>query len=37
MDARADDLDKYISNLNRIERDLLGVPESEIDKPDWMQ
>jgi len=37
MDARAEDLDKYIANLNRIERDFLGMPESKIEKPDWMQ
>jgi len=36
MDARAEELDKYIANLNRIERDLLVVPESEIEKPDWL-
>lgn len=37
MDARVEDLDKYIANLNRIERDFLGAPESKIEKPDWMQ
>ncbi|MFH1726165.1 MAG: DUF6036 family nucleotidyltransferase [Elusimicrobiota bacterium] len=37
MDARAEELDKYIANLNRVERDFLGVPESEIEKPDWMR
>lgn len=36
-DARADDLWKYIKNLNRIERDVLGVSESKIELPDWMQ
>ena len=36
-DARADDLPKYIKNLNRIERDFLNVPESTIELPDWMQ
>jgi hypothetical protein len=36
LDARADDLPEYVSNLNRIERDVLGVPESVIDLPDWL-
>ena len=36
-DARAEDLPKYIKNLNRIERDFLNVPESKIELPDWMQ
>lgn len=35
-DARVEDLDKYIGNLNRVERDILGVPESDIEKPAWM-
>ena len=37
IDARAEDIPKYIKNLNRIERDFLGAPESEIELPDWMQ
>lgn len=36
MDARADDLRTYIRNLNRVERDFLGVGESRIDLPGWM-
>lgn len=36
-DARAEDLPKYIENLNRVERDFLGADESEIELPDWMQ
>ncbi len=36
-DARAEDLPKYIKNLNRIERDFLGVPESKIELPEWMK
>jgi hypothetical protein len=36
-DARAEDLPAYIRNLNRIERDFLGVPESRIELPEWMQ
>ena len=33
-DARAADLPKYLSHLHRVERDMLGVPESEIELPD---
>ena len=36
MDARAEDMPKYIDHLHEIERDQFGVPESEIDLPDWM-
>lgn len=36
MDARADDLPKYVRNLHRVERDFLFVPETEIDLPDWI-
>ena len=36
-DARAEDLPTYIRNLNRIERDFLGVPESRIELPGWME
>ena len=36
-DARAEDLPRFIKNLNSIERDVLGVSESVIDLPDWMQ
>lgn len=36
-DARAEDLPRFIKNLNSIERDILGVSESVIDLPDWMQ
>ena len=32
----ADDLPKYVANLNRVERDYLGVDESEIDLPPWV-
>ncbi|MCA9678477.1 MAG: hypothetical protein H6708_17375 [Kofleriaceae bacterium] len=35
-DARAPDLPKYVANLHRIERDVLGVNESEIDVPSWI-
>jgi hypothetical protein len=37
LDARAaDELPKYIRNLNEIERDVLGVDESEIELPPWL-
>ncbi len=32
----ADDLPKYVANLNRVERDYLGVDESEIELPSWV-
>lgn len=32
----ADDLPKYVANLNRVERDYLGVAESEIELPPWV-
>lgn len=35
-DARAEELPKYIANLNRVERDMFAVPESEIDFPNWV-
>lgn len=33
MDARADDLPRYVRNLNWLQRDLLGAPETEVDLP----
>lgn len=36
MDARGDDLPKYVRNLHRIERDLFGVPEADIELPAWI-
>ena len=36
MDARVEDLPKYIANLHAIERDFLRVPETLIDLPEWM-
>lgn len=33
----AEDFPKFIANLNRVERDYLGVPESKIEFPGWMQ
>jgi len=37
MDSRADNFPRYIANLHRVERDMLRVPESKIELPDWMQ
>jgi hypothetical protein len=36
MDARAEDLPRYLSNLHRVERDFLDVPETPIELPDWI-
>jgi hypothetical protein len=36
LDARAEDLPKCVENLHRVERDLFGTPETEIDLPDWL-
>lgn len=30
-DNRAADLERYVANLNRVERDMLNVPETEFD------
>lgn len=35
-DARAADLPRYIANLHRVERDMLLVPETEIELPSWI-
>jgi hypothetical protein len=35
-DARAEDLPKYVANLHRVERDMLGVDETEIELPSWI-
>ena len=35
-DARASELPKYIKHLHRVERDMLGVPETEIELPPWI-
>jgi hypothetical protein len=37
FDARGDDLPRIIRNLHRVERDELGVEESEIELPAWLQ
>lgn len=36
MDARAEDLPKYVKNLHRAERDFLEAAPSQIRLPDWM-
>lgn len=36
LDARAEDLPKYVANLHQVERDLLGVPETAIELPSWL-
>lgn len=36
IDARSEYLPRYIKNLHMVERDMLFVPESEIDLPNWM-
>lgn len=35
-DARSEDLPRYVEHLNQVERDILAVPESVIDLPDWI-
>lgn len=35
-DARAEDLPKYVENLNRVERDFFCVPETIVELPDWI-
>jgi hypothetical protein len=36
LDARAEDLPKYVANLHQVQRDLFGVPETEIELPSWL-
>jgi hypothetical protein len=36
MDARAEDLPKYVAKLHRVERDILAVGETEIELPEWI-
>jgi len=36
MDARAGDFPKFLENLNTVERDMLFVPESKIELPDYI-
>lgn len=35
-DARAEELPKYVENLHQVERDMLTVPESDIELPSWV-
>jgi len=35
MDARAHHLTRYAKNLNWVEREYLGVPETEYQLPPW--
>jgi hypothetical protein len=35
-DARAEELSRYVRNLHRVERDMLGVRASEIELPGWI-
>jgi hypothetical protein len=34
--AYASDIPSYVRNLNKVERDLLSVPESDIELPSWI-
>jgi len=36
MDARAQELPRYIENLHSVERDLFDMPETDIDVPAWL-
>lgn len=36
MDARAEDLPRYVRNLHRIERDCFQLPETTIAMPSWI-
>lgn len=36
MDARADELPKFVENLHLVERKMLAVPESKIELPEWI-
>lgn len=35
-DARSHNLPTFVERLHRIERDLFGVPETEIELPNWI-
>ncbi len=37
MDARAEELPKYVKNLHSVERDFLEVPASDIRLPGWLE
>ena len=36
VDARAAELERYVNNLHRVERDFLDVAETEILLPSWI-
>lgn len=36
VDARAEDLPRYVKHLHRVERDFFGVGETPIDLPGWL-
>lgn len=35
-DARAEELPRYVANFHRVERDMLVVPETDIELPSWI-
>ena len=37
LDARTEDLPRYVNNLHRVERDDFGVDETEIERPSWLE
>lgn len=37
VDARAEDLPKYVKNLHTAERDYFMAPETDIELPDWVE
>ena len=37
IDARAPDVSRYLRNLNKVERDILDIPQSDIELPDGME
>lgn len=37
MDARAEDLPQFVDNLHIVQRDFLGVEETQIELPDWLE
>jgi len=37
MDLAWDDFTSFLRNLNRVERDMFGVGESEIEEPEWLR
>jgi hypothetical protein len=36
MDARVDEIQKYLKNLHRVERDIFAIDETEIELPSWI-